>query len=505
MEDEFEGDQNNRNNDEDESLVTGSIERVQREQEEGHAGGEYQQQDDEVEVWFDKVKPLVDHFREVSFSMIFILGTLLSFDEMMIRFFGRSVETHKMKNKPITCGYKFFVLSIICGFVINFTPDGRRAEKNGTQEYTKDGEKGKIETMILHVIRIIDRFRQRQKDRMSTYQRSTRSNGNESYDETIMNKFIVAMDNYFTLPNVMKKLRELDIGVVGTSRFKKNWPPKELKALTMEGTNFNEFHYCYDEHGTLLARWMDNSLVFCVSTVHQIGSVIKRMRKRPRKTAANKRHVSKVWGELGKIEIKIPTLIDDYNHWMGGVDVVDQLIAYYHPNARCRRTWIPMFLQIVSMVRCNAITVYKDHCTKNKQKKLSHKDFTLSMIDVLLKKAKRHSSICGKRTAFTENHPLTKPNVKKRRHLCLDSFDEAWPIRLQPNHQRLPVKGTIRGSCIQCCKKKLLDKKRGIVDEIQWSKGMGRTGYACFECTQANPDDTTCFLCKECFKQFHGY
>ena len=191
----------------------------------------------------------------------------------------------------------------------------------------------------------------------------------------------------------------------------------------------------------------------------------------------------------------------------GGVDIVDQLIAYYHPNVRCRRTWIPMFLQIVSMVRCNAMVVHKDHCIKNKLKQVTHKDFTLSMIEVLLKNAKRHSASCGKQSSsvFPERHSLAKPNVKKRRHLCLDTFNEAWPIRFQPNHQRLPVEGTTRGTCIECCKNKLLEKKEGEVDKIQWSKGMGRTGYACFECTQANADGTTCFLCKDCFKEFHAY
>ena len=345
----------------------------------------------------------------------------------------------------------------------------------------------------------------------------SKSNKTEVYNEPIMNKFIIAMDNYFTLPNVMKRLRALDIGVVGTSRFKRNWPPKELKDIKMEDTTFNSFYYCYDEHGTLLARWMDNSLVFCVSTVHRIGNVIKRIRRKPRKTTGNKRHVSKVWGELGKVAIKIPNLIDDYNHWMGGVDVADQLIAYYHPNTRCQRTWIPMFLQILSMVRCNGMIVYKDHCIKNKCKQLSHKEFTLAMIATLLNKAAEHSAHTGKRThstAFIDKQLQKKPNVKKRRHLCLDTFDDAWPIRFQPNHQRLPVegcnKGTTRGSCIECCKKKLEEREKSLkrnkaVGKIQWNKDVGRTSYACFECTQASADNTTCFLCKECFEQFHSY
>ena len=88
------------------------------------------------------------------------------------------------------------------------------------------------------------------------------------------------MDNYFTLPGIIKKLRDKGVGIVGTARFRQNLPSKELKALTVERMNFNEFHYCYKRYRTLIARWMDNNLVFCVSTYHTIGKVIKRMRRR---------------------------------------------------------------------------------------------------------------------------------------------------------------------------------------------------------------------------------
>ena len=65
--------------------------------------------------------------------------------------------------------------------------------------------------------------------------------------------------------------------------------------------------------------------------------MVKRTRRKPRKTIKNQEHVDKVWGSNGKTAVFIPKFIEDYNHWMGGVDLVDQRIAYYHPNVRCRR------------------------------------------------------------------------------------------------------------------------------------------------------------------------
>lgn len=208
------------------------------------------------------------------------------------------------------------------------------------------------------------------------------------HQESIQDVYIVAMDNYFTLPKVISKLHQLGIGVVGTSRFKQNWPPVELKNINGDDAQFNEFHWMVHENETLIARWKDNGMFFCVSTVHSVGNQVKRNRKHPRSTNKNKKHVKKVWGDNGTVEVFIPTLIDDYNHWMGGVDLSDQRIAYYHPDMRCYRNWIPMFIQILSMVRNNSYLVYYDHY-KNKGA-MTHKSFTLKMIDELMNKSTFH-------------------------------------------------------------------------------------------------------------------
>ena len=192
----------------------------------------------------------------------------------------------------------------------------------------------------------------------------------------------------------------MGVGVVGTARFKKNWPQKEIREVTLPNSNFNDFFWAVDEHGTLVARWVDNGLVFCVSTLHKVGKKVKRMRKRPRKTLNNKRHVDSVWGDKGKVEIFIPTLIDDYKHWMGGVDLVDQRISYYHPNLRCQRNWIPIYLQLLSIVRNNLYLIHQQHYKKSAE---SQKQFTFSMIKELMSLArmnsvditsKRHSNRC---------------------------------------------------------------------------------------------------------------
>eukprot|EP00957_Ditylum_brightwellii_P172779 13153505-Ditylum_brightwellii.AAC.2 len=76
------------------------------------------------------------------------------------------------------------------------------------------------------------------------------------------------------------------------------------------------FFWTVDEFGTLVAWWMDNGLVFCVTTLSKLEEIVERLMKCPRTTVKNKLHVAKVWGDKGNTHIFIPTLIDDYNHWM---------------------------------------------------------------------------------------------------------------------------------------------------------------------------------------------
>ncbi len=396
-EDDFEN--NDDAAEEDDTFVAQTMERVQVDQEEEEedtcADGGAQEEVDErksrkVSLWFNKLEPIINHFRQVSEDLIFTLGTKLSLDEMMIRFSGRSKETHRIKNKPIGEGFKFFVLTTSHGFVVNFTPDGRSAAKNNEQEYQDDKALGKIDNMIMHLLSVIDRLKEKQQKRIKKkYTKiSTRTNDVQSFEsEPSQQEFVIAMDNYFTLPKVIKKLRDKKIGVIGTARFRKNWPPTSLKNVSADKVDFNDFNWTVDENGTLVGRWMDNGLVLVVSTVHKIKKIVKRMRKKPRKTPKNKNHVDKIWGDKGAVFIFIPTMIDDYNHWMGGVDLTDQMIAYYHPDLRCLRNWVPMFIQVLSLIRTNSYHVYKKETVGEI---LSHKQFTLEMIKYLMSEALKH-------------------------------------------------------------------------------------------------------------------
>ena len=77
-----------------------------------------------------------------------------------------------------------------------------------------------------------------------------------------------------------------------------------------------------------------------VSNVHMgtKDESIMKQRKKPEINEFNRTHIRLVYGNENIVVIKTPQIINDYDHWMLGVDLVDQLIAYYRPKICCQRT-----------------------------------------------------------------------------------------------------------------------------------------------------------------------
>ena len=270
-----------------------------------------------------------------------------------------------------------------------------------------------------------------------------------------------------------------------------------------------------NKFNTLVARWMDNGMVLCVSTMHKIGAVIKRRRKRPRVTKLNRQHVNKIWGSEGAAEIFIPTLIDDYNHWMGGVDLSDQRISYYHPDLRCYRSWIPIFIQLLSIIRNNMFIVYREFFKKEAE---SHKKFTIQVISCLMKKAHEHAEQANSR-ADNSNSPRSitiqksktsgSPKAHKRaqpifcdRQSMLDNYTQRKTPPLEA-HTRVKSNTGARGGCVWCAMQ--WKEKRAAGTSVKpWDESVKRTSMVCAFCSAQSRTMKNVFLCKEHFAAFHG-
>ena len=131
----------------------------------------------------------------------------------------------------------------------------------------------------------------------------------------------------------------MNVAICGTARARRGWPLKEYKNIFDE--RFNSLYWINDKDNFQIQRWVDNNVVTMVTTMHTPDETVSHIRKKPRVNAVNKVNLDRIWGENFARMIKIPKVIDDYNHWMGGVDRNDQLISNYRHQLRCKRIWMP--------------------------------------------------------------------------------------------------------------------------------------------------------------------
>lgn len=309
---------------------------TREEQEEENEEGTHREDD----VWYLKAKMLVDHVNSISKRLCERPGFCCSIDEMMKMFKGRCIQTVRMRAKPIKEGFKFIAIcDAKTGYIYSFFPSGRM-------------ENNHVKDMVVRLVRTLP------------------------FRDTL--KYIIVMDNFFTVPSAIKAMRDEGVGFIGTARWRRGWPSGEFKAIT--DTRLNSLYLLDDPLHFKVARWVDNGIVTMVTTVHTGDETIKRRRWWPRVTKQNKLHVKTVWGDDHVKEIEIPYMIDDYNHWMLGVDKSDQYISYYRPELRCQRYWMPIMFHCLDIIRVNAFIV----CREVSGVKIGHKEFVIALINALL-------------------------------------------------------------------------------------------------------------------------
>ena len=330
----------------------------------------------------------------------------MSVDEMMTRFKGKSTHTFRMKNKPIKEGYKSWALcDAQNGFMYWFEPVPRVGEH----------EKREVKALMERVAAVLPH-----KDTLT---------------------YCVTADNFFTTSAAVRTLYEHGIGCCGTIRGRRGWPPKELTKISDE--TFNHVHTCVDDNGILLYRWVDNQTVMMCSTVHDATDVVLKSRRRPRENPINAARIRRGWGDNHRRDIEIPQVVDFYNHKMLGVDLCDQLISYFTPKLRCRRTWMPLMIQCLNIVRVNAYLIHKALAASV----CSHKDFLEQMILSLLTRAQTEASRPLRHSlAPTQSH---LPEKRRRVSTRNPQLPDERLAGERSSHRR--VVSQLRRSCAYCC------------------------------------------------------
>ncbi|GES85239.1 hypothetical protein RCL_jg18055.t1 [Rhizophagus clarus] len=363
--------------------------------------------------WYSKVNPLATHIQTVSKS-ICVPSSNISVDEMIVRFSGRSIHTIRIKNKPTPEGYK--ILSLCnAGYTYSFVFTSRVQNQSEVQQVTELSKVGNEVDNHLASQLLIE---------------------NKSFN--------IYIDNYFSID-------------------------KKLDCDTLSGMVVDNM---------LAILWMDNGLVTMLLTIHQIDNGnenwIERIRRRPRETSTNAVKVRAVFGTASKKSLPIPVVIDDYNHFMGEVDIADQLQGYYDTQLPVRRTWMPLFFWLLDMTLINLYLILKKiNANVNHQK-----DFRMQLAQV---------------------HELEKQfkliHVDPNKEHQYDTAKFELPIESLSSEGHFPEWRKTRSSCVWC---KYLVKK----NQEKASKNPSQSQLYCIKCNLA--------LCcnkerRNCFRDYHTY
>jgi hypothetical protein len=238
----------------------------------------------------------------------------------------------------------------------------------------------------------------------------------------------------------------------------------------------------------LCLAWQDNNIVLSLSTVHTVHNVtdlITRERRRPRESSTNASIARKPFGNNVRMNLDIPTFIDDYNYHMGGVDLANQYRASYETHKTVFRSWFCIFTALLDIIIVNAyrisyIAAQQRGVSPNKLPK--HVDFRRKLYIQLFSYSSDPTIQRGRQI---ERAPPLKSRVTGLHE---------WTIRAK------------RTGCLQCridigATKKLRSQGLPVVYKPHTVGIVGRatvTNRGCKQC------DVALCVRRGCWERFHG-
>ncbi|RFU29044.1 hypothetical protein B7463_g7284, partial [Scytalidium lignicola] len=245
------------------------------------------------DIWWYKLEPLASSLRQ-SFMQYYEPSSTMSVDELMVRCFGRSIHTYKMPSKPISQGYKLFGVADH-GYLYNFIWSSKAQsiiEVFWKPELTKTGSL--VRELALSLLR---------------------------------HHITIYMDNYFSSIPLFEKLRKCQFRAVGTTRPHAQLPQvfKVLKDKFKKELQWNTLLAKVVDN-TLCLAWQDNNIVLALTNIHTVDTTETfrdKVRRRPAKTSTSAWQARAPFGNQPTKELAIPVVIDDYNCYIGGVDIAN--------------------------------------------------------------------------------------------------------------------------------------------------------------------------------------
>ena len=247
---------------------------------------------------------------------------------------------------------------------------------------------------------------------------------------------IIWLDNLFTSARLLTQLQEEGFGATGTVRtsttrredLEATNGTQAQRALTESNRGLDSrlldlrnkwntaidwgklYGYLSDDKRVLELAWKDQNVVLFMTTVSNGQKKINRLRRRPAKTATNARTSRAMFGhDESRKELPIPEFIDQYNHYMNGVDNADQLRCYYNTQRVHFKSWKPLWHFLLDTTITNSYKIA--HCRPKRVQKpwqlQGHRDFRIQLASQLFEHSDRLPGIpsTGKVSLSSRVHP----------------------------------------------------------------------------------------------------
>ena len=135
-----------------------------------------------------------------------------------------------------------------------------------------------------------------------------------------------------------------------------------MDKKTMKKTTERGYLECYkeEERNILMVRWHDNNAVTVCSNFEGV----------------NPKAIVRRWSQAKKeyIYVEQPSMIENYNVYMGGTDQMDQQVSTYRPTIKNKKWYFPIFVFMIEVSCYNAWIVMK---------KLDQQDKTIAYVDFI--------------------------------------------------------------------------------------------------------------------------
>ncbi|XP_037037947.1 piggyBac transposable element-derived protein 2-like [Bradysia coprophila] len=380
-----------------------------------------------------KIRPLVNalikRFQTVP------LEKNLSVDEQLCSTKCKSIIKQYLPNKPHKWGFKLHVLAgSHSGFCYTFEIF-TGCENDARFRLANEMDLGSSANIVIRLLRIVPDFQH----------------------------YIVCFDNYFSTLPLIGQLSKRGIHAVGTMRRKRlhnaKLPEDKVIMSLGRGSSF-EMVTEIDKTEMVCVTWRDTKVVNLISNfvgANPLQSVDRFDKK-----------LSK------KITVDCPSIVKQYNSYMGGVDYLDSMIGRNKIKMRSKKWYMRIYYHLLDLTTTNAWILYKRvnfHRGTHRKHLLSLADFrlklgvTLCRVNHVARKIGRPPTELERQISLKRKHHSCSPIPPKETRM--DKTDH-WPMWFDNRVQckKPKCKGLTSVRCSKCHLALCCNKQRNCFHEF---------------------------------------